>query len=167
MHNFQRTLQLDSVAMDRGGDFCIVFTEYDGGFPAEQRVPNWRIGTLGGETGEVNEVMTTKQPDGTLWGDGKTPTPLTLAVPLRINNGVISNSVGRPLYLRIRTDQGDTIFGATDMEYVGRSRERLPTHLQPGILRTGARPAGVHGQREQAPGRAPVARVGTARHAGQ
>lgn len=111
MHDFQTTLQMDSVAVDRGGDFGILLTEYASGFPAVQRVPNWRIGELGGGQQQVDSVFTNKNPDGSPFGDGVSNAPLSLAAPLQNNNGVLMNAMGRPLYYRIRVDEGDTSWG--------------------------------------------------------
>lgn len=115
MHDFRTDLQLDSVNIDRGGDFGILLTEYDGGFPAVQRIPNWRIG-VPGTPAVVDTVFATRDPAGNPLGDGVTPQERKLGTPLRHNNGVISNYADRPIYYRIRVDS--TTYGSASTDFV-------------------------------------------------
>lgn len=96
MFDFKTLLYLDSVAIDRCGDFAILFTESENGWPLMQRIPAHRIGN---RRGMGNEVYA-----GPLRG-------------YRMRDGVIKNDFGRPIAYHILGDNAneDRIVSAQDL----------------------------------------------------
>lgn len=107
-------LALDSVTIDRSGEFLILLTSYAGGYPATQRVPGWRIGAPFTVDQMVQTVLATRTPDGTPVSDKGTPVEVRLPVPLRLRDGFIYDSRGRKLYARIRVDNGLSLTPSND-----------------------------------------------------
>lgn len=87
MYDFKTDLYIDSVAIDRDGDFFILLTESENGFPQTQRIPAHRVGQ--------------RQMDGEVQGGPFEKKGNT------IKNGVIYNNVGRPIAYRVLADEPD------------------------------------------------------------
>ncbi len=102
-------LVLDSVTLDRSGDFGIMLSSYEGGYPATQRIPPWRIGVsrLNGVE-MITSVRATRNPDGTPVAAKGEPIEIKLPVPLAMRDGIIYDLRGRRLYTRVRLDNGLT-----------------------------------------------------------
>lgn len=81
--DFKTGLFLDSIAVDRDGDFFILLTEFEGGFPAIQHLPAHCIGQRGAEE---------RVASGPYRG-------------YRITHGVIYNDQQRPIAYRILGDK--------------------------------------------------------------
>jgi capsid protein len=83
--DFKTLLWLDSIALDRDGDFLTLLTDTDSGYPLTQRIPVNRIGQRSGDK------------DGDLVEDG-------VGKGGRIIQGVIIDRAGRPIAYRILGD---------------------------------------------------------------
>lgn len=88
--DFKTLLWLDSVAIDRDGDFLILLTESEGGYPLTQRISVNRIGQRGYSYAGIVE-------SGPFKGAS-------------IAHGVITNRNGRPIAFRILGDTADDDF---------------------------------------------------------
>jgi hypothetical protein len=86
MHDFKTNLHIDSVSIDRDGDFGVLLTESESGFPQFQRFGAHRIGQRDDQKQTVDK--------GPYTG-------------LKIKNGVISNKFGRPVAYRILGEEED------------------------------------------------------------
>jgi len=84
--DFKTLLWLDSIALDRDGDFLVVLTESESGYPLTQRISVNRIG------------MRSTDKDTVESGEFK---------GAKISQGVISNKYGRPIGYRILGDSKD------------------------------------------------------------
>ena len=80
MYDFKTDLYVDSIAIDRDGDFFILLTESKDGFPQTQRIGAHRVGQRDDQEDKVES--------GTYSG-------------LKIKNGVITSKVGRPVAYRV------------------------------------------------------------------
>ena len=81
MFDFKTDLYIDSIAIDRDGDYFILLTESKEGFPQTQRIPAHRVG---------NHSMDGAVTTGPFNKSGNT-----------IKNGVIYNPIGRPIAYRV------------------------------------------------------------------
>jgi capsid protein len=81
MFDFKTDLYIDSIAIDRDGDFFILLTESKDGFPQTQRIPAHRVGQR-----QMDGALTS----GPFKKKGNT-----------IKNGVIYNNIGRPIAYRV------------------------------------------------------------------
>lgn len=101
MHDLVTDLYLASVGIDRDGDFGVLLTESDEGYPMLQFIPAHRIGQrqvglAGARVGATDAV--TYLPRGE---SGKRREVSGFYEGLLIENGVIYNEVGRPVAYRI------------------------------------------------------------------
>jgi capsid protein len=73
--DFKTLLWLDSVALDRDGDYLIVFSEGEGGYPLTRRVPANRIGQRNGFDSVVSEgpYKGRKIAHGVIFGEHRRP----------------------------------------------------------------------------------------------
>ena len=99
-------LELDSVTIDRSGDFGILASSYEGGYPATQRIPPWRIGLPFDGIQQVQTVLSTRNPDGSPASGKGQPVEIRLPRPLWLRDGIIYDERGRRLYTRVRQDTG-------------------------------------------------------------
>lgn len=95
MFDFKTDLHIDSISIDRDGDFFILLTESETGFPQIQRLGAHRVG----QRSNIQKVEK---------GPYKN---------LRINNGIILNKVGRPVAYRVL---GEDPEGAQDEDISAR-----------------------------------------------
>lgn len=97
IYDFKTNLYLASISIDRDGDFGVLLTQTEDGYPQLQHIPADRIGMRYGSVGIVGNDVTTEisQPDGT------TKPQKGVYAGLRIQHGVIYNSRGRPVAVRI------------------------------------------------------------------
>lgn len=93
--DFKTLLWVDSVAVDRDGDFLIYLTEGEGGYPLTQRISCNRIGQRIGQSYAGNSAMGMSA--FSLVQDG-------LYKGARISHGVIRNNLNRPIAYRILGD---------------------------------------------------------------
>lgn len=100
MFDFKTDLYIDSIAIDRDGDYFILLTESKDGFPQTQRIPAHRVGQ--------------RQMDGDL-----TSGPFKKAGNT-IKNGVIYNDIGRPIAYRVlgKEAKGDRDISTRNMIHV-------------------------------------------------
>lgn len=101
MHDFVTDLFLASVAIDRDGDFGILLTESEDGYPMLQYVPGHRIGQRGFAIGGARvgpDDAVSYLPRG---DSGKRREVRGLYEGLLIENGIIYSEVGRPVAYRI------------------------------------------------------------------
>lgn len=119
MHDAQTNLEIDSVTLDRSGDFGIMLTEFDGGYPCTQRISPWRIGHPGaGSDGLVRTLRILKMPDGSPAADSGELVEFKLQNPLRMQGGIVYGPSGRPLYYRVLKDEPGALAKSTDWEDV-------------------------------------------------
>lgn len=99
MHDFKTNLHIDSVSIDRDGDFGVLLTESENGFPQLQRFGAHRIGQRNSQKNEVES--------GPYKG-------------AKIKNGVILNKIGRPIAYRIlgEDEKQDKDISARDFIHV-------------------------------------------------
>lgn len=90
--DFKTLLWLDSIAVDRDGDFLIYLTEAESGYPLTQRIPANRIGQrLSGVTTSQGQSAFSIVDSGPYKG-------------LRISHGVIRDKLNRAMAFRILGD---------------------------------------------------------------
>ena len=99
MYDFKSELYVDSISVDRDGDFFILLTESKEGFPQFQRIGAHRIGQRYSSSDKVDK--------GPYRG-------------LRICNGVIFNKIGRPVAYRVlgETMEEDEDISSRDLIHV-------------------------------------------------
>ena len=107
-------LELDSVTVDRSGEFLVLLSSFDGGYPATQRIPGWRIGVAGAPDQMLTEVLATRAPNGTPVSDKGQPVKVPLTVPMRLRDGFIYDARGRKVYCRVRVDNGLSLTPSSD-----------------------------------------------------
>lgn len=109
-------LELDSVTVDRSGEFLVLLSSFDGGYPATQRIPGWRIGATGVGGGDqmLTKVLATRAPDGTPVSDKGQAIEVVLPVPMRLRDGFIYDIRGRQLYCRVCVDNGLSLSRSQD-----------------------------------------------------
>ena len=66
MSDLRTDMTVGSVRIDAAGSFGVMLSEYDGGFPAVQYIPTWRL--FNGDAGGVVDqaASTDKSPDGAI-----------------------------------------------------------------------------------------------------
>lgn len=101
MHNFKTDLSVGSKSVDVDGDFGILLTESEDGYPLLQYIPCHRIGQRGtigtwAQVGEDDAWSYVPDKDGT-----RTKKVKGLYAGLWIENGIIKNLIGRPVAARI------------------------------------------------------------------
>ncbi len=108
MSDLRTDMTVGSVRIDAAGSFGVMLSEYEGGFPAVQYIPTWRLFN-GDAAGIVTKLKTDKNPAGEYLNDANEVQDFTLTGQLLIFNGIIYNPVGmRRLYYRIRLENTDS-----------------------------------------------------------
>jgi hypothetical protein len=123
--DFQTSLYLESLAVDHSGDYFLLLTEHEEGFPAQQLLPANRIGSR-----DFNNPAVT--PSGKLQSGPY--------AGLTFINGVVKNPFGRPVAFHVLADDPaqDRFVSARDMMQIGDaqwfSQSRYLPSITPGIL---------------------------------
>lgn len=96
-YDFKTSLYLDSIALDRDGDFGVLLTESESGWPQLQHIGAHRIGMRNGGDRIVDDSVASVIPDAS----GKLVTIMGFYKGLRIQQGIIYNAAGRAVAVRI------------------------------------------------------------------
>jgi hypothetical protein len=99
VYDWKTNLYLDSVAIDRDGDFFVLLTKSESGYPMTQRIPAHRVG----QRDQDKAIVET----GTFKG-------------AKISHGVIRNNYGRAIGFRVlgETPEEDTDVSSASMHQV-------------------------------------------------